>query len=150
MINVDRVKKKWAGVAVIVMLVLMCVAWGDNRKSRTVRTAAVLTTAYVASAAIPIGNNNQVILLCAFTKGSSDGVKFKVEFSEDNSTWYQETDQSLSSSLVTHTVIERTEVATNNFQVSIPLLSAFYRVSSKAITTGTGTSLGIIGVAGKI
>lgn len=119
-------------------------------KTTTIRAATILTTSYVVSATRAVGNKTQLMLLCSFTKGSSDGFQLKVEFSEDNSTWYQETDQSLANSVLTHTVIEHTLVETANYVLCIPILTTFYRVSAKAITDETDTSLSIIEVVGII
>lgn len=113
--------------------------------SATVRTAAILTTVYVASTRKDIEDFNQLNLLCSFTVGSSTGVKIKIEVSDDDSTYYQTQAASVGATgLVTLTPAEYTKDSTANFVISIPTAYKYYRVSAKALTSATGTSLSIV------
>lgn len=118
--------------------------------SATIRTAAILTTDYVATSSTAIDKYNQLNLSCSFIVGSSTGVKLIVEVSDDETTWYQIHTATVSATgLVTLAPAEWTKTATGNFPISIPIGGfEFYRVSAKALTTATGTSLSIVATVG--
>lgn len=115
-------------------------------RSSTIRTAAVLTTAYVASSAIQVDDRNQLNLLVSFTVGSSAGCKIKIDVrGEDSSTWYQTQAASVSAAgLVTLTPAEYTKTITDDFVIDLPVGYYEIRVSAKALTSGTGTSMSIV------
>lgn len=124
----------------------------SNIKLVSVRQAAALTTSYVASNAINIQGANQLQLLVSFTKGESDGCMLKIEYSEDKTDWYQESMVSEFPSVndVKHTPITRKIEDSANLIISVPISSSFLRVSAKAITSGTGTSLSILATIANI
>lgn len=115
-------------------------------RSSTIRSAAVLTTAYVASSAIQVDDRNQLNLLVSFTVGSSTGCKIIIEArDEDSSTWYQTQAASVSAAgLVTLTPAEYTKIITDDFIIDLPVGYFEIRVSAKALTSGTGTSMSIV------
>lgn len=116
-----------------------------NIRSITVREAAALTTSYVSSDSFNIQGANQLQLLVSFTKGDSAGCRLKIEFSEDESTWYQESMVSEFPSVndVKHTPITRKIEDSANLLISVPISASFFLINAKAITSGTGTSLSI-------
>ncbi len=115
-------------------------------RSSTIREAAALTTSYVAGSAIQIKDRNQLNLLVSFTVGSSTGCKIKVDVrDEDSSTWYQLQAASVSAAgLVTLTDAEYTKTATKDFVIDLPVGYFEVRVSAKALTSGTNTSMSIV------
>ena len=116
----------------------------SNIRIIVVRAAAALTTSYVASDSFNIQGANQLQLLAAFTKGGSNGCRLKIEFSEDESTWYQESvAEFLSGNDAKHAPLSRKIENTANLVISVPLSASFFRVSGQAITSGAGTSLSI-------
>jgi len=117
-----------------------------------VRTAAALTTSYVASDPINIQGANQLQLLAAFTKGSSDGCRLKIEYSEDQSNWYQESmiSEFPAGNDVIHSLVTRRIKDSGSYVLSIPVSASFFRVSAQAITSGSGTSLSIAAVVANI
>jgi hypothetical protein len=123
----------------------------SNIKTVTVRAAATLTTSYVASNALNIQGANQLQMLVSFTKGSSDGCRLKVEFSEDESVWYQESVADImATNDVEHAPLARKVNDSANLIISVPISASFLRVSSQAITSGTGTSLSILATIANI
>ena len=132
-----------------------------------VRTSAVLTTSYVAGTVIGLNNDvlgtvspndincnhfNQLILECNLTKESLTSVEVKIEYSEDNSVWYQETNKAVLGGATTLTPGEYTIVcsgldAAANFLIEIPIKYRYIRVSSKG--TGTVTSC-VFGIKAKL
>ncbi|MBD3181048.1 hypothetical protein GF312_02080 [Candidatus Poribacteria bacterium] len=117
----------------------------SNLKTIVVREISALTTSYEPSEAINVQGANQLQLLASFTKGSSNGCKIKVEFSEDMVNWYQESSYALSEGGLSaiHYAIEREIENSCDIVIPIPLSSSFMRVSAMAIDIYTGTSLSI-------
>lgn len=117
-------------------------------RSSTIRSAAILTTDYVASSAIPIDDRNQLNLLVSFTIGSSTGCKIIIEVrDQDSSTWYQTQAASVSAAgLVTLKPAEYTKTITDDFVIDVDISYSFYelKISAKALTDGTGTSMSIV------
>lgn len=50
----------------------------------TIRSAAILTTSYVASSTVDVGNCNELVLFVDFTKGSLTTAELKFQFSPLN------------------------------------------------------------------
>ena len=123
----------------------------SNIETITVRAAAALTTSYIASDVLKIQGANQLQLLVSFTKGSSDGCKLRIEFSEDQLTWYQESVADLlATNDAEHAPLTRKINDSANLIISIPISASFLRVSSQAITSGTGTSLSVLATIANI
>lgn len=55
---------------------------------KTIRNSAILTTGYVATQTLDIGNANAVMVLTQFTKGSLTNAMLRFDTSEDASTWF--------------------------------------------------------------
>jgi len=104
-----------------------------------VRASAIVTTSYVAGTVIGPGENlsqnNQLIALVSFTKGSLTTLEFKFEFSHDGTTYYQQTFGAISSGTSTDTVGEHAVSATGNYRIAIPVKDNYLKISAK----GTGT-----------
>jgi len=65
-------------------------AW--NFITNTIRASAILTNSYVAGTTINNANHeDQLIIYVDFTIGSLTSAELKVEFSDDDITYYQET-----------------------------------------------------------
>src|SRR5689334_20734999 len=111
---------------------------GDYVK-KSVRSAAILTNAYVAGTVLDeCQNYNQLIVLVDFTKGSLTSMEIKVEFSFDGSTYYQETFQSISAGTATETNGVHTMGSTGKYRISVPILDRYIKISANG--TGTVTS----------
>lgn len=115
----------------------------QDRKSIAVRAAAILTDAYVAGDVIDTKgvSFNQLAIYWKFTKGSLTTSELKVEFSNDNSTFYQESVTSAAAisggaSVVTVGVGAYQVDTTGNYRLTIPLNGDKY---IKISTKGTGT-----------
>ena len=104
-----------------------------------------MTTSFVASEVMNIQGANQVQLLVSFTKGDSDGCRLKIEYSEDQTAWYQESmvNEFPLSNDVIHTVITRKIEEAGNYVLSIPVSSSYIRVGAQAINSGNNTSLSV-------
>lgn len=122
---------------------------------KPVRTAAILTNSYVAGTVIGIdelnvGLHNQILLYLVFTKGSLTSLEVKVEFSNDNSTFVQETVESVSGGTATFSLLEHSTTASGNYRLAIPVKDRFIKVSAKGTGTVTGSSLTINAIVGVV
>ena len=123
----------------------------SNIRTMIVREAAELTTSSVTSERFNIQGANQLQLLVSFTKGDSDGCRLKIEFSEDEANWYQESEYSVyETGDVRHEPIFRKIESSSDIVVSVPVSASFFRVGAAAIGSGTGTSLSIIATMASI
>jgi len=126
----------------------------SNLRKINVRESSTLTTSYATSDIINVQGANQLQLLLSFTKGSSEGCRLKVEFSEDEMNWYQESAVALSETGDTRDAIHRPAFrkieVSSNIVISIPLSVSFFRIGAAAITDGTGTSLSIMATIANI
>ncbi len=134
----------------------------DYKQPVTIRTSAILTDAYVAgnvlgaetsSVAAPaekakVNEYNQLILYVTFTKGSLTSAEFKVEFSPDNSTFYQESAMLIAGGTITDSIAEHTITASGNYRIAIPMNDRYVRVSAKGTGTMTSSVMGITAILG--
>lgn len=113
---------------------------GSQHISRNIRSAAILTGSYVAATTIECNGMTQLLLYIDFTKGNLTTLNLTVDFSEDNSTFYQEslTQADFGNSTVDVVINQYDFDATGKFRLAIPVLDKFVKVSVKG--TGTATS----------
>jgi len=116
--------------------------------STTLRAAAVLTNAYVTSSSIPasVEGENQLILLVDATMGSLTSIELRVEFSDDDSTFFQETFGLISGGTDSLTLGIHQITADGLYRIPIPVADQFVRVAAQGTGTVGGSSLEIIGV----
>ena len=113
------------------------------------RASAVLTNSYVNSSSIAVSEGeNQLILLVDATMGSLTSIEVKVEFSDDDSTWFQETFSSVSGGTDTLTLGEHAITIDGNYRIPVPILDRFVRVAAKGTGTVTSSLLEIDGILG--
>jgi len=108
-----------------------------------IRASAVLTTGYVAANSISLENVDQLQLWIDFTVGSSSGCRIKIEYSDDDTTFYQESYYIRSGNDFQHTLVARSLLATAKLVISLPVVAKYLKVSAQAISDGTGTLLAI-------
>ena len=113
-----------------------------NLLQSTIRSATSLTSSYIAATTLTdCGRFNQLVLNLAYTKGSLTTLYVKIEFSNDNSTFAQETKEDVSTGALT--LYERSFTGTGNPQISIPVSHQFIKVSVKGDSTQVDSSLAI-------
>ena len=113
---------------------------------KSVRSSAILTTGYVVGTVIAPASDagrspvehNQLLLYVSFTKGSLTTAEVKVEFSEDGTTYYQETFKAESGGTSTDTLGIHQYSASGNYRIAIPINDRYIKVSCHG--TGTVTS----------
>lgn len=110
----------------------------------SVRSAAILTTSYVAGTVVDTqGDYNQAIINVAFTIGSLTSAQLKIEFSNDGTNYYQETNASVSAGTTTETLAEHTWAATGNYRIPVPVLDRYIKISVKGTGTVTSSSCAV-------
>ena len=115
------------------------------------RAAAILTNSYVNSSSVAVSEGEtQLILLVDATLGSLTSIEVKVEFSDDDSTFFQETFGVMSSGTDTLSLGEHTITADGNYRIPIPIMDRFYRIAAKGTGTVTSSSLAVDGVLGVV
>lgn len=119
---------------------------------KNLRTSTVLTSSYVAATTFaPQGkgqaldpvSNNQLVLYVSFTLGSLTSAELKVEFSDNNTTFYQETTSSISAGTSTDRALEHTFTATGNYRIPIAIADRYIKVSVKGTGTVTNSLMAI-------
>ena len=120
-----------------------------------VRTAAILTGSYVAGTvigtqAVQPALENQLIVCLDFTIGSLTSCEVKVEFSDDDSDYYQETFSNISSGTDSLSLGIHQMTATGKYTIAIPAKYRFIKVSAKGTGTTTNSSLAINAIIGTV
>ena len=120
-----------------------------------VRSAAILTTSYVAGTVIgPTNGNpslyNQLVVYWDFTIGSLTSGELKVEFSHDGTTYRQETFSSVSGGTSTDTLGVHTVTASGNYRLMIPIKDNYIKISVKGTGTVTSSSATVTAVLGVV
>jgi len=125
-----------------------------------VRTAAILTNAYVAGLILgptEISGTqndaspsvyNQLNIYWGFTKGSLTSGELKVEFSHDGTTYYQETASAVAGGTSTESLLIHTITATGNYRISVPLKDNYVKISAQGTGTVTASSATVSAVIG--
>lgn len=105
----------------------------------TIRSAAILTSGYVAATTISNSQMfNHASIGVLFTIGNLTDLQIKVEYSDDNSTFRQETNKSISGGVTTETAAVHKYTATGNFELPIDTSAPYIKIS--AIGTGDATN----------
>ncbi len=125
-----------------------------------IRAAAILTGSFVAGTVLgpspehaEIFEHSKLELLVAFTIGSLTSGDIKVEFSNDGSTYYQESYDAVGtpgSGLVSvvPSLVTRTLLASGNYRITIPILDRYIKISLKGTGTATSSSATINAIVG--
>lgn len=123
-------------------------------KLHSVRSAAILTGTYVAHT-INMGDYvrdfnqiNQLVILLDFTKGQLTTAEVKLEFSPDNTNWYQEVTESVSAGIITTTLAERQISATGKYRIPVAVKDRYIKISVKGTGTATGSSMAVKAITG--
>lgn len=127
---------------------------------KSVRSSTVLTGSYVAGTVIGASDvdihlQNQLILLIQFTIGSLTSAELKIEFSNDNSTFIQQTIQapgaiSSGTQTINNYSAEHKFSATGNYEIALPINYKFIKVSVKGTGTVTDSLMAIDAIVGRV
>jgi hypothetical protein len=103
---------------------------------KAIRASLVLTDAYVAGTTLDLSAKyNKIALLLDFTIGSLTTAEYKIEFSPDNTNWYQETASVVTAGVSADTLASHQINATGKYRLLVPVVDRYMKVSVK----GTGT-----------
>lgn len=97
-----------------------------------------------AALRVSVADKNQVILYADYTPGSSTEARIKVEFSNDDADWVQESIDSISGGVRTTTPLENRVTSATPVRIPIPVGDSLMRISVKAVTSATNAELGIV------
>lgn len=124
-------------------------------KTLPIRPAAILTGSYVASPVDFSGPDvlpeaeNQIVLYVDFTIGNLTSAQLIMEFSADNTNWYQESYEEVPTAGVANCVpYTRSISASGTYRFAVPIKDRYIRVSAKGTGTATGSSMTITGIIG--
>ena len=114
-----------------------------DQKRVAVRTAAILTTSYVAGTALGSSTGvygyNQLVLYVTATLGSLTSIELRIRFSDDGgTTFWQETDGSISAGTSTESLLIHQFTASGSYRLALPISDPYIEVAVKG--TGTVTS----------
>lgn len=123
---------------------------------KPIRSAAILTTSYVAGTVITPTDidkmnpalKNQMVVLASLTLGSLTSAQLKVEFSPDGVTYYQETFGAISGGTQTLSLGESSMTTSGNFRIPIPVKDQWIKISVKGTGTVTNSSMTVDAVMG--
>lgn len=121
-----------------------------------VRSAAILTTSYVAGTVIgpTTGGTpalrNQLNVLVKFTIGSLTSGEVKIEYSHDGTTYFQDTFEAISGGTSTLSLGNYTFASTGNYVISIPIKFNYIKISVKGTGTVTSSSMTVDAVIGTV
>ncbi len=121
-----------------------------NYISKPVRTAGILTTSYVAGTVLEdLQSQDKLVLLVDFTKDSLTTAEVKVEYSTDNTNWFQESAKTNSSGTISEALALHQFSADGKYYVPLDMKARYARVSAKGTGTVTGSSMAITAIIGQ-
>ena len=123
----------------------------DGIIDKLVRASLILTTGYVAGTVIEnVMDANQLIIYVDFTKGSLTTAEIKVEFSSDNTNFYQESSSSVTTGTDTNTLLEHQIGATGKYRIAIPIKDRYVKISVKGTGTVTNSLIAVRAIIGTV
>lgn len=125
----------------------------QDYQTKEIRSSAILTTSYVAGEVLGPSNispivANQMNLLVGATIGNLTSIEIKIEYSNDGSTYYQETFESISGGVSTLSAGVYSITASGNYTISVPIKYPYIKVSAKGTGTVTNSALSIFAILG--
>ena len=121
----------------------------------TIRSAAILTTSYVASTDVAVGNANQVVVGINFTKGSLTTAEIKCQYTRDDTNWLDYTISDTAGGTTSgNEFLAKLRVwvhqldASCDVELPVPVKCLRFRVMAKGTGTTTGSSLTLTAVVG--
>ena len=127
---------------------------GNDYILKNVRSSAVVgTTSMVAGTVIDNAKfEDEVILLVDFTKGNLTNASIKVEFSPDNTNYYQEVNELMTAGATTYAVVAITHTlnTTGKYRLApIKIKDRYIKVSAQGSGDNTNSLLAIDAIVGQ-
>jgi len=112
---------------------------------QTLREDAILTTGYVSSEDIRLTVYHDIGVFFSVDKGSLTSFQYKIQWSSDNITWYDEVTETIAAGLITDTVCSYTMTLSGDtdFYKLFPYRGNYLRVQVKGTGTVTGSSCAV-------
>jgi len=104
------------------------------------RTSAILTTSYVVTNFTRLAQAQDLGVWFELEKGSLTSFQYKIQWSRDGDTWFDEVTETIVAGIITDTILYYTHVfvADDQFYKPLPVRAPYIRLSVKG--TGTVTS----------
>ena len=125
---------------------------GNDYSLKPVRAAAIVGTSAMVAGTVLTNSalEDEIIILADFTKGSLTSLQIQIEFSPDNSTWYQEVGTAYSGGTTTCVANVYSLSATGKYRITpIKIKDRYIRISALGVGNGTGSSLKIDAIIGQ-
>ncbi len=114
-----------------------------------VRPVTILTGSYVAGTVVEnVHLKNQLIVLARFVIGNLTDGRIKVEFSNDNSNFYQESFSSIAAGVDTVSLGEHKFTASGSYRIAVPIKDRYIKISAIGTGDATGSSMFIDAIIG--
>jgi len=112
---------------------------------QTLREEAILTTKYVSSDSIRLTTYNDIGVFFSIDKGSLTSFQYKVQWSPDGDTWYDEVVETIAAGLITDIVCSYTYVLSDDVVLYklFPYRGNYFRVRVKGTGTVTSSSCAV-------
>ena len=112
---------------------------------QTLREAAILTTGYVSSDNIRLTVYHDIGVFFSIDKGSLTSFQYKIQWSPDNITWYDEATETIAAGSITDTVCSYTIVLSGDvdYYKLFPYRGNYLRIQVKGTGTVTGSSCAV-------
>lgn len=110
-----------------------------------IRYDQVLTGSYVAGNILNTINFGQTTIYVKYTKGDETSMQVKIEYGNNTTTMYQDTEYTYAAGVDTGTLKVITYTATGNYRIPLPTTDKNLKISVKA-TGGTPTGLAMVDV----
>lgn len=127
-------------------------------RSTQIRALTALTGSYVAATVIGLPtpgtdilytDNQSILYINLNNLGNMTSMEFKIEFSDDNSVWYQETLSTITGGVEIDTLLSHQVTATGLYRIATELKDRYMRVSFKGSGgTGTGSLVSCLAIYG--
>ena len=123
---------------------------------QAVRSSAVLTGSYVGGTVlgtpgtVPLQSYllNQVVIYIDLTLGNLTSAEVKVEFSNDNSDFYQETAVAISGGVAGTSLLAYTFTASGKYRIPVPVKDKYIRISAKGTGDVTNSLMAVNAIVG--
>lgn len=125
----------------------------NDYKDLQLIASTALTNSYVPTQVVipttrSLEQYNQLTLYVAYTAGSLNSMSIKIEFSNDETNWYEETIDAVDTStgIISEKLAVRTLSATGNYRIPVKIIDRYIRVSVIGTGTATGSSVAVTAI----
>ena len=119
-------------------------------RSYTVRSATILTNAYVVGSLIDASDCNQLVLYVTFVKGSLTSGDIKISFGNNGINYFQESTGSFNAGTTTEYANIHRFSFDGIYRLVVPVMDNFVKIEAIGIGTVTDSSLAVSAYVGTV